>query len=761
MDDGEMGDVRNGMYGVTLSSDAAIQSRAADILGRRRFAERMAATIRDRVGEESVVIALMGPWGCGKTSIKNMVIESLAEDPDTKPHVVEFEPWLWRNQEDLTAAFFREVGIALGREDAAGDGEARAAKWNRYAANFAVGATALKALAGFATFASTGDPVLAATVVAAGKLGDVADPMKKGSEALAAQAAGAKKTLAEQRTELRASLLELERPVLVVMDDLDRLTASEIPLIFQLVKANANFPNIVYLLLFQRESVERSLDSVAPGGGNYAGREYLEKIVQVPFDVPLAPKGTLHDAIGRGLTDALGPELDRRVENDRRWRNLLGTRLLDYFENLRDVRRFLNAFSFTVGMFRGEGDSFEVNPMDLLALEVIRFFEPDVYARLPIMKRRLLEPKGDYTYTKQEEEVVRADMRALLESATPRHRDSLREMLKDLFPAGAWSFHEDKQPYWLGSVATREALRELHACHPAFFDRYFHLAVPQDDLPQADLNRLLAATGDGDRLLGILRELARRGVLPVALDRFASYADEINLDDSWNVVSVLLSLDPELIRSKSDMMHFDSRDATVASFIKDLLLRDEDVQRRSKLLRRALEEAETLWLPCYAAHWDERDEEALKRRSEFVMTEDDVAAALRACADRIRTAGETGDLERHPMLAALLYRWRAWGDAREMQSYVNRLVETELGLIRFLTAWVSVSHESNSSDRISHPKKFVNLTSVGEFIAVDSLAEKVRVLIANPPTDGFGTDGQEAAALFLDTLARGNGGSDS
>ena len=52
-------------------------------------------------------------------------------------------------------------------------------------------------------------------------------------------------------------------------------------MVFQLVKANAEFPNVVFLLLFQRDLVEDKLND-----GKQTGRDYLEKIIQVPFDIP-------------------------------------------------------------------------------------------------------------------------------------------------------------------------------------------------------------------------------------------------------------------------------------------------------------------------------------------------------------------------------------------------------------------------------------------------------------------------------------------
>jgi predicted KAP-like P-loop ATPase len=60
-----------------LSADRPIASRDEDELGRRGFSEALANAIRGWSGRESLVLALYGEWGNGKSSIKNMTIEAL------------------------------------------------------------------------------------------------------------------------------------------------------------------------------------------------------------------------------------------------------------------------------------------------------------------------------------------------------------------------------------------------------------------------------------------------------------------------------------------------------------------------------------------------------------------------------------------------------------------------------------------------------------------------------------------------------------
>jgi len=103
-------------------------------------------------------------------------------------------------------------------------------------------------------------------------------------------------TLGELRAEIAARLALLNRKVLVIVDDVDRLEVAEVREVFRLIKAVANFPNTTYIVAFDREPIDldaRQVDDVA--------RSYLDKIIQVPIFLPEPEPVDLR----RMLTDAL------------------------------------------------------------------------------------------------------------------------------------------------------------------------------------------------------------------------------------------------------------------------------------------------------------------------------------------------------------------------------------------------------------------------------------------------------------------------
>jgi predicted KAP-like P-loop ATPase len=178
--------------------------------------------------------------------------------------------------------------------------------------------------------------------VAAGILAAFADAGNKLAAYMTAKAEATRKGVDDLRKELQKLLGALDTNVLVVIDDVDRLTPEGIRMVFQLVKANADFPNLVYLLLFQRDTVEKALARM----GELDGSQFLEKVVQVGIDIPTLSPSTLEESIESTISRVIqGTPAEKRFDTQR-WAKLFVSAVRPYFRTLRDVKRFSNTLSF-------------------------------------------------------------------------------------------------------------------------------------------------------------------------------------------------------------------------------------------------------------------------------------------------------------------------------------------------------------------------------------------------------------------------------
>ena len=154
-----------------------------------------------------------------------------------------------------------------------------------------------------------------------------------------------------QKEEIEKELLLIDSRILVVIDDIDRLPNDQIRLIFQLVNSVAGFPHTVYLLSYDKGIVARALDDVQ----GQRGAEYLEKIVQVPFDLPPIDKYRVRSILKDELEKIRN--IPNSVEVDSaHWEQIFGYCIAPIVTSLRDVKRFCNVLSFSYAAVKPEVD---------------------------------------------------------------------------------------------------------------------------------------------------------------------------------------------------------------------------------------------------------------------------------------------------------------------------------------------------------------------------------------------------------------------
>ena len=94
---------------------------------------------------------------------------------------------------------------------------------------------------------------------------------------------------------------EFRGRIVVVIDDIDRLTPDEIRLVFRLVKAVANFPQTIYLLAYDGPVITHALGDP----GLQDGKDYLDKIVQLSLPLPTPIQSSLQTMISNGFNEII------------------------------------------------------------------------------------------------------------------------------------------------------------------------------------------------------------------------------------------------------------------------------------------------------------------------------------------------------------------------------------------------------------------------------------------------------------------------
>ncbi|AIE87597.1 KAP family P-loop NTPase fold protein [Fimbriimonas ginsengisoli] len=359
--------------------DAPISGVKDDRLARKPFASSLVRTLLADNPNGATVVAVMGGWGTGKSSVAAMVAEEL----DNQATVVRFEPWMVGSREGLAREFFATIGNKiLPKEDTDKDKKARS-RFYRYSS---------KIMSTISTGAGALSVVVPGVGIAEKGSKAISEALNYAAEGLEAQAI--EPTLRDARDEISSDLAELTKPAVIIIDDIDRLDKEEVRITFQLIKACADFPNIRYLLLFDRDQVCHALkDSVTDP------EAFLEKIVSRPFDLPEATRkqrsALLEESLlSTGIHENLGKSGMERLSV------VFDQVLLPGLSTVRHVKRFITTIETLLPSLIVEGTR-NIDPADFLALEFLRQYVPTIYSVL--REEEAPRPGGRLAWLMQDE----------------------------------------------------------------------------------------------------------------------------------------------------------------------------------------------------------------------------------------------------------------------------------------------------------------------------------------------------------------------
>ena len=176
----------------------------------------------------------------------------------------------------------------------------------------------------------------------------------------------------------------LDRRLVVVIDDLDRCLPEQAIGVLEALKVFLDVRGCIFVLGVDRAIIERGIrvrykefaissDAGATGVFPVAGRDYLEKIVQIPFDLPPLDASVILAFLQRRL-----PSLS--VLNAEEAANVAALMTVGLIRNPRKVKRTFNVFRLLLALDRARGCR---TPAGLIAkLTVIQSSFADLYERI-------------------------------------------------------------------------------------------------------------------------------------------------------------------------------------------------------------------------------------------------------------------------------------------------------------------------------------------------------------------------------------------
>lgn len=485
------------------NSDKPIESFDKDILGRGYFARQLGQAILSFNSIDNLTIGLYGKWGTGKTSIINLALKEIENQlsdmkEEDKPTIVIFEPWNFTDNQNLIVQFFSQLKNELKVKNYVGFAEGVAEALDSYSDAFE----------------------LASDIPIIGKYISLFK-MTANFASNDIKSRCASTSISDTKDKLIKELKKRNKKIIVVIDDIDRLSNEQIRMVFQLVNQVAGLPNIIYLLSMDKDIVVRALKKVQ----DCDGEEYLEKIVQVPFSIPKLDKDKVNNLFFYKIDEILSKNVNLNFDKNY-WSKVYWKCINPYINTIRDVNRIINTFQFRYNLVCDE-----VNFVDMLAIEVIQIMKPKIYDWIIKNKNNICGGSSTYggvVYAEQDKK-----RQEYIEKLKEIGGEEALEIIATLFPK------IDKEiNYYYESVSEDDIRKDQRIADSNKFKVYFSLDVSDITIPHSVLINSIKNM-DKDELQNFVIELNNSGKIISYLIELKSYSDDVPIDRIYLLIEIL------------------------------------------------------------------------------------------------------------------------------------------------------------------------------------------------------------------------------
>lgn len=335
-----------------------------DLIGSEGSVARIAEIIQSTVPKHAISIGIFAAWGSGKTDFLRRLMYTLNKNNNNGKHhkdsiILEFNPWRPRNSETIIEDFFNTLSDGLKAYN-----KRATAVIRDYTLKILGAGKDLPSRISFAFFNEI-----------------MKDP-----------------SILHSYDNINSIIKATGKKIIISIDDIDRMSGTEIIQLLGLMRNTANFYNTFFIIALDHDYCITTIRNTKLFSKE---EQYLKKIFQLVITLPKIRKETFGDEIRKFL------KVEAQSENEELKINSAISFLCynsvpdDYglalnnfgaienmMDNYRDVKRFCNTFKIS---YRSLKD--DVNIIDLFLLELIKLKSFYVYERLS--DRSLLEVTGN------------------------------------------------------------------------------------------------------------------------------------------------------------------------------------------------------------------------------------------------------------------------------------------------------------------------------------------------------------------------------
>lgn len=417
---------------MTLHEDQYIITPAQDQLGRGTLVDLIVKAIKTKVQNShgAITIGIYGSWGEGKTTTMRMVEHDLRLSGIS---CLWFDPWSYSGDKRLVDEFFGKLASFSYPESNIG----KIIPSYREAYLQYEGQQSNPVLTAYQTSLAKSYPF---------NVNDIEDIKKSISDKLDKD----------------------KQHVVVFIDDVDRLDTGEVQVLFKMIRQVVDFKNIVYVIGMDPDIVSQQLGLQYGDSQQQRGREYMEKIINIPIILPAVQDARLMELMRKELIEVWQ---ENNLPVDEKDIDTVVNALLPVMNTKRAIDRFANQLSFIVPTI-----GIETEFVDLCLVESLKYLNEkgwiEIYnQRKSFLKEGIFLPSGD----EREKEEKR-----VFEEAVNR----------------VAAHYDEKWKSYVIDILTGHLFTKIHhynanklsKCinNEQYFKQYFIAGIPKDTIPRAE-----------------------------------------------------------------------------------------------------------------------------------------------------------------------------------------------------------------------------------------------------------------------------------
>ena len=211
-----------------------------------------------------------------------------------------------------------------------------------------------------------------------------------------------------EKSRINDAIKRLKKRIIVIIEDLDRLTGDEIVEVFKLIDGNAAFDNLIFISAYDKRRINSLLESTDEWTA------FSDKFFTWERPLPLRSSQFLLDFLIPNLTSDLIFSKEE-IEEINRSIMVNATFFTSYLKNIRDVKRYINLVKPSLKRIYKE-----VKLRDFLLIELVRYRYPD-------------EHRGLYEQNSHKDSETNFERKITIDGLEDQYKS--KDILNELFPA--------------------------------------------------------------------------------------------------------------------------------------------------------------------------------------------------------------------------------------------------------------------------------------------------------------------------------------